>query len=105
MTHKRKRRKSLPRRWRKPNHRGGCGRSENEGLGGWLGFSLRNEKASNITKLNEHVSFRSGKFLSTKKYQPIPAENNEPVKFAVAGLDDIVFKSGKNGEHILELLI
>ncbi|KAH0938664.1 hypothetical protein HID58_006125 [Brassica napus] len=38
----------------------------------------------------------SGKFLSTKKYQPIPAENNEPVKFAVAGLDDIVFKSGKN---------
>ena len=23
-----------------PNHRGGCGRSENEGLGGRLGFSL-----------------------------------------------------------------
>ncbi|KAH0855434.1 LOW QUALITY PROTEIN: hypothetical protein HID58_008007, partial [Brassica napus] len=41
-------------------------------------------------------TFSSGKFLSTKTSQPIPAENNEPVKVVVAGLDDIVFKSGKN---------
>ncbi|XP_010471945.1 PREDICTED: protein disulfide isomerase-like 1-2 [Camelina sativa] len=41
--------------------------------------------------------FKDGKVAAHKKSQPIPAENNEPVKVVVAeSLDDIVFKSGKN---------
>ncbi|CAG7903358.1 unnamed protein product, partial [Brassica rapa] len=37
------------------------------------------------------------KVAARKKSQPIPAENNKPVKVVVAeSLDDIVFKSGKN---------
>ncbi|ESQ27367.1 hypothetical protein EUTSA_v10018420mg [Eutrema salsugineum] len=41
--------------------------------------------------------FKDGKVAAFKKSQPIPAENNEPVKVVVAEtLDDIVFKSGKN---------
>ncbi|CAA0339760.1 unnamed protein product [Arabidopsis thaliana] len=41
--------------------------------------------------------FQDGKVAVHKKSQPIPAENNEPVKVVVAeSLDDIVFKSGKN---------
>ncbi|KAJ4916352.1 Protein disulfide isomerase-like 1-1 [Raphanus sativus] len=37
------------------------------------------------------------KFHSTKKSQPIPTENNEPVKVVVAeSLDEMVFNSGKN---------
>ncbi|KAL1214582.1 Protein disulfide isomerase-like 1-2 [Cardamine amara subsp. amara] len=41
--------------------------------------------------------FKDGKVASHIKSQPIPAENNEPVKVVVAeSLDDIVFKSGKN---------
>ncbi|KAF8092632.1 hypothetical protein N665_0407s0012 [Sinapis alba] len=41
--------------------------------------------------------FKNGKAAEHKKSQPIPAENNEPVKVVVAeSLDDIVFKSGKN---------
>ncbi|KAJ0241440.1 O-methyltransferase domain-containing protein [Hirschfeldia incana] len=41
--------------------------------------------------------FKDGKVAAHKKSQPIPAENNEPVKVVVAeSLDDIVFNSGKN---------
>ncbi|CAF2140534.1 protein disulfide isomerase-like 1-2 [Brassica rapa] len=41
--------------------------------------------------------FKDGKVDVFKKSQPIPAENNEPVKVVVAEtLDDIVLKSGKN---------
>ncbi|KAF3537470.1 hypothetical protein F2Q69_00020926 [Brassica cretica] len=41
--------------------------------------------------------FKDGKVAVFKKSQPIPAENNEPVKVVVAEtLDDIVLKSGKN---------
>ncbi|KFK42144.1 hypothetical protein AALP_AA2G217000 [Arabis alpina] len=41
--------------------------------------------------------FKEGKVDAHKKSQPIPAENNEPVKVVVAEtLEDIVFKSGKN---------
>ena len=51
----------------------------------------------------EHVSFKKGKLPPIKKSQPIPAENNKPVKVVVAeSLDDIVYKSGKNGEQHLK---
>lgn len=41
--------------------------------------------------------FKDGKVAAHKKSQPIPAENNEPVKVVVAeSLDDMVFNSGKN---------
>ncbi|CAN8234163.1 unnamed protein product [Cochlearia groenlandica] len=41
--------------------------------------------------------FKDGKVSPHKKSQPIPAENNEPVKVVVAEtLDEMVFKSGKN---------
>ncbi|CAH8354751.1 unnamed protein product [Eruca vesicaria subsp. sativa] len=41
--------------------------------------------------------FKDGKVAAHVKSEPIPAENNEPVKVVVAeSLDDIVFKSGKN---------
>ncbi|CAA7017260.1 unnamed protein product [Microthlaspi erraticum] len=41
--------------------------------------------------------FKDGKVPAHKKSQPIPAENNEPVKVVVAeSLDDIVINSGKN---------
>ncbi|KAF2594844.1 hypothetical protein F2Q70_00045602 [Brassica cretica] len=40
---------------------------------------------------------QDGKVAAHKKSQPIPAENNEPVKVVVAeSLDDMVFNSGKN---------
>ncbi|CAH8351942.1 unnamed protein product [Eruca vesicaria subsp. sativa] len=41
--------------------------------------------------------FKDGKVSPHKKSQPIPTENNEPVKVVVAeSLDDMVFNSGKN---------
>ncbi|CAA7013418.1 unnamed protein product [Microthlaspi erraticum] len=41
--------------------------------------------------------FKDGKVAAHKKSQPIPAENNEPVKVVVAEtLDEIVINSGKN---------
>ncbi|CAH8305222.1 unnamed protein product [Eruca vesicaria subsp. sativa] len=41
--------------------------------------------------------FKDGKVAEHKKSQPIPAENNEPVKVVVAEtLDEMVVKSGKN---------
>uniref|UniRef100_A0A1J3DFM3 Protein disulfide-isomerase n=1 Tax=Noccaea caerulescens TaxID=107243 RepID=A0A1J3DFM3_NOCCA len=41
--------------------------------------------------------FKDGKVAPHKKSQPIPTENNEPVKVVVAdSLDDMVFNSGKN---------
>uniref|UniRef100_A0A1J3F523 Protein disulfide-isomerase n=1 Tax=Noccaea caerulescens TaxID=107243 RepID=A0A1J3F523_NOCCA len=41
--------------------------------------------------------FKDGKVAAHKKSQPIPAENNEPVKVVVAEtLDEIVLNSGKN---------
>ncbi|CAL9215824.1 unnamed protein product [Arabidopsis halleri] len=41
--------------------------------------------------------FKDGKIAPHKKSQPIPAENNEPVKVVVSdSLDDIVLNSGKN---------
>ena len=43
--------------------------------------------------------FKDGKVSPYKKSQPIPSENNEPVKVVVAeSLDEMVFNSGKNGE-------
>lgn len=43
--------------------------------------------------------FKDGKIAPHKKSQPIPAENNEPVKVVVSdSLDDVVLNSGKNGE-------
>ena len=43
--------------------------------------------------------FKDGKVSPHKKSQPIPTENNEPVKVVVGeSLDDMVFNSGKNGE-------
>ena len=43
--------------------------------------------------------FKDGKASPYKKSQPIPGENNEPVKVVVAeNLDEMVFSSGKNGE-------
>ena len=37
-----------------------------------------------------------------KKSEPIPEENNEPVKVVVAdSLQDIVFNSGKNGAYFI----
>ncbi|CAF2084821.1 BnaA06g15500D [Brassica napus] len=41
--------------------------------------------------------FKDGKASPYKKSQPIPSENNEPVKVVVAeSLDEMVFSSGKN---------
>ncbi|KAH0864302.1 hypothetical protein HID58_081513, partial [Brassica napus] len=41
--------------------------------------------------------FKDGKVAPHKKSQPIPTENNEPVKVVVAeSLDEMVFNSGKN---------
>ncbi|KAK2659474.1 hypothetical protein Ddye_006007 [Dipteronia dyeriana] len=41
--------------------------------------------------------FKEGKALPYKKSEPVPEENNEPVKVIVAdNLQDIVFNSGKN---------
>ncbi|CAN8312856.1 unnamed protein product [Cochlearia groenlandica] len=41
--------------------------------------------------------FKDGKVAPHKKSQPIPTENNEPVKVVVSeSLDDMVFNSGKN---------
>ncbi|GAV71959.1 Thioredoxin domain-containing protein/Thioredoxin_6 domain-containing protein [Cephalotus follicularis] len=41
--------------------------------------------------------FKAGNVLPYKKSEPIPEENNEPVKVVVADtLQDVVFKSGKN---------
>ncbi|VVA92097.1 unnamed protein product [Arabis nemorensis] len=41
--------------------------------------------------------YKDGKVSQHKKSQPIPTENNEPVKVVVAeSLDDMVFNSGKN---------
>ncbi|KAI9201548.1 hypothetical protein LWI28_025185 [Acer negundo] len=41
--------------------------------------------------------FKEGKVLPFKKSEPVPEENNEPVKVIVAdNLQDIVFNSGKN---------
>ncbi|KAF8088456.1 hypothetical protein N665_0541s0021 [Sinapis alba] len=41
--------------------------------------------------------FKDGKIAPHKKSQPIPTENNEPVKVVVAeSLDEMVFNSGKN---------
>ncbi|KAJ4879620.1 Protein disulfide isomerase-like 1-1 [Raphanus sativus] len=41
--------------------------------------------------------FKDGKVAPHKKSQPIPTENNEPVKVVVAeNLDEMVFNSGKN---------
>ncbi|CAH8354576.1 unnamed protein product [Eruca vesicaria subsp. sativa] len=41
--------------------------------------------------------FKDGKLTPHKKSQPIPTENNEPVKVVVAeSLDEMVFNSGKN---------
>ncbi|CAH8357220.1 unnamed protein product [Eruca vesicaria subsp. sativa] len=41
--------------------------------------------------------FKDGKVSPHKKSQPIPAENNEPVKVVVGeSLDEMVFNSGKN---------
>lgn len=62
---------------------------------------LKQVRIINLNLTKEHVFFQDGKVAAHKKSQPIPAENNEPVKVVVAeSLDDIVFKSGKNGEHI-----
>ncbi|KAJ9673595.1 hypothetical protein PVL29_023264 [Vitis rotundifolia] len=44
--------------------------------------------------------YQDGKVLPYKKSEPIPEVNNEPVKVVVADtLQEIVFNSGKNGEH------
>ncbi|CAN7050528.1 unnamed protein product [Brassica rapa subsp. trilocularis] len=41
--------------------------------------------------------FKDGKVSPHKKSQPVPTENNEPVKVVVGeSLDDMVFNSGKN---------
>lgn len=43
--------------------------------------------------------FKDGKVAPHKKSQPIPTENNEPVKVVVSdSLDDMVLNSGKNGK-------
>ncbi|XP_010521263.1 PREDICTED: protein disulfide isomerase-like 1-1 [Tarenaya hassleriana] len=41
--------------------------------------------------------FKDGKVAAYKKSQPVPTENNEPVKVVVGeSIDDVVFNSGKN---------
>lgn len=46
------------------------------------------------------IFLQEGKVLPYKKSEPVPAENNEPVKVVVAdSLQDIVFNSGKNGVY------
>lgn len=41
---------------------------------------------------------QDGSLTPFKKSEPIPEVNDEPVKVVVANtLDDVVFKSGKNG--------
>lgn len=43
---------------------------------------------------------KDGNVQQYKKSEPIPEANNEPVKVVVAdNLQDVVFKSGKNGAH------
>ena len=43
---------------------------------------------------------QDGKLSPFRKSEPIPEANNEPVKVVVAdNVNDVVFKSGKNGIH------
>ncbi|WZZ67210.1 hypothetical protein YC2023_078580 [Brassica napus] len=67
------------------------------------GYHVKELRKIKYKLSKEHVSFKKGKLPPIKKSQPIPAENNKPVKVVVAeSLDDIVYKSGKNGEQHLK---
>lgn len=51
-----------------------------------------------LTFVDEYNKLQEGKVQPYKKSEPIPEQNNEPVKVVVADtLQEIVFDSGKNG--------
>lgn len=57
---------------------------------------------SGFAKLS--VCMQDGSLSPFKKSEPIPEVNDEPVKVVVAdSVDDVVFKSGKNGQLITSI--
>lgn len=52
------------------------------------------------------VDLQEGKVPAYRKSEPIPVENNEPVKVVVAdSIQDMVFNSGKNGDCLTLYLL